>query len=60
MPSSPNQAHGGNSTPPKVSLNADFKTNIALNTGHKSPSQGSKTKVKTFPTNAALSGNGLN
>jgi len=57
---SPNQAHGGNSRPAKVTLDSSFKTNIAMSTSHKTPQPGSKLQPKTFPTNAALSGNGVN
>jgi len=60
MPISPNQAHGGNSRPLKVTMKPGFKTNIAMTTCDCTPKQGRKTKVKTFPTNAALSGNGVN
>lgn len=57
---SPKQAHGGNSRPSKVTLNAGFKTNIPLTNCDCTPKQGSKLKPKTFPTNASLSGNGVN
>jgi hypothetical protein len=57
---SPNQAHGGNSRPPKVTLDSSFKTNIAMTSCVCTPKQGAKLQPKTFPTNAALSGNGVN
>lgn len=55
---SPKQAHGGNSRPCKVTLKPGFKTNIAMTQCDCTPKK--KTVAKTFPTNASLSGNGVN